>query len=54
VGEVTVLGPLDVVGLRVVTRPQQGPRTGHVRTTDVLHGFEKARAVRGGPPLSRG
>jgi transposase IS116/IS110/IS902 family protein len=47
VGEVTVLGPLNVVVLRVVARLQQGPRTRHVRTTDVLYGLEEALAAAG-------
>src|SRR3954454_23812374 len=46
VGEVTVLGPLDVVVLGVVPALRQGRRTRHVRTTDVLHGLEEALAVR--------
>jgi hypothetical protein len=40
--------------LRVVAGLQQGPRTGHVRATDVLQGLEVALAVRGWPRLSRG
>jgi len=36
VGDVTVVGPLEVVVLGVVARLQQGLRTGHVRATDVL------------------
>ncbi|HKG49200.1 MAG TPA: hypothetical protein VKB14_02065 [Actinomycetales bacterium] len=44
-----VLGPLEVVVLRVVARLQQGLRTRRVRATDVLQGLEKALAVRGWP-----
>ena len=33
-----------------VARLQQGLRTGHVRTTDVLHGLDEAMVVRGWPP----
>jgi hypothetical protein len=51
VGEVTVLGPIHVVVLRVVdARRQQGPRSRNVRATDVLHGLEKALAVRAAGP----
>jgi hypothetical protein len=46
-GEVSALGPLDVVVSRVVLALQQGTR--HVRATDVLYGVEKALAVRGWP-----
>lgn len=48
-----VLGPLDVVALRVVARLQQGPCTRHVGTTDVLHALEEALAGRGWTPEPR-